>query len=42
MLEAEGVVFDASGCCSLEKYLWIPKGSKREPQNQTLFKKALP
>lgn len=39
MLEAEGVVFDARGCCSLEKYLWVPKDSKREPQNQTLFKK---
>src|SRR5438128_7143071 len=24
MLEAEGVKFDASGCCDLETYLWRP------------------
>ena len=25
MLEAEGVEFDSRGCCSLQKYLWIPR-----------------
>lgn len=43
MLETEGVSFDKRGRCELEKYLWIPKGSKVQPraksEKATLFSK---
>jgi methylated-DNA-protein-cysteine methyltransferase-like protein len=44
MLEAEGIEFDSRGCCSLQKYLWIPKAkpeshSRTGRKKQTLFKK---
>jgi methylated-DNA-protein-cysteine methyltransferase related protein len=40
MLEAEGIEFDPRGCCSLEKYLWIPSRERKKQQTQhTLFKK---
>jgi len=42
MLEAEGVVFNDRGRCSLEQYLWIPKESRALPKDRekksTLFK----
>lgn len=43
MLEMEKVVFDKSGCCDLQLFLWIPKAgdlSKTRSRNKaTLFKK---
>ncbi len=43
MLEAEGVIFNDRGRCSLQQYLWIPKetktGSKAREKKSTLFKK---
>src|ERR1044072_7471352 len=43
MLEAEGVVFNDRGRCSLQQYVWIPKKRKtRKPAGEkksTLFKK---
>jgi len=43
MLEAEGVVFNDRGRCSLEQYVWIPKETKIRKQagekKSTLFKK---
>jgi methylated-DNA-protein-cysteine methyltransferase-like protein len=41
MLEAEGVTFNAQGCCNLETYLWIPerrKHSRLVSSKQSLFK----
>jgi methylated-DNA-protein-cysteine methyltransferase related protein len=43
MLEAEGVSFNEHGRCELQKYLWIPTGTKgrRKTQSEkgTLFSK---
>jgi methylated-DNA-protein-cysteine methyltransferase related protein len=42
MLEAEGVIFDERGRCSLQQYVWIPKESrakgKAREKKSTLFK----
>ena len=42
MLEAEGVVFNERGRCSLQQYLWIPKESRTQVKDRekksTLFK----
>jgi len=42
MLEAEGVVFNERGRCSLQQYLWIPKESRAQAKDRekksTLFK----
>jgi len=42
MLEAEGVVFNERGRCSLQQYLWIPKESRAQTKDRqkksTLFK----
>ena len=41
MLEAEGVLFNKSGRCDLEKYLWIPKAEDSQPSSKsTLFRKT--
>jgi methylated-DNA-protein-cysteine methyltransferase related protein len=37
ILESEGVEFSASGKCSLEKYLWYPKGFEPEDTQPTLL-----
>jgi len=43
MLEAEGVVFNDRGRCSLQQYVWIPKETKTSKKagetKSTLFKK---
>lgn len=41
LLETEGVVFDQTGRCDLQRFLWIPvdKGpSQSEPRRASLFK----
>jgi methylated-DNA-protein-cysteine methyltransferase-like protein len=42
MLEAEGVVFNERGRCSLQQYLWIPRESRAQAKDRekksTLFK----
>lgn len=42
MLEAEGVIFNDRGRCSLQQYLWIPKESRAQAKDRekksTLFK----
>jgi len=35
LLEAEGVVFNASGKCDLKKYRWFPKGFESKDDEQT-------
>ena len=37
ILESEGVEFSASGKCSLEKYLWYPKGFEPDDIQPTLL-----
>ena len=39
LLELEGVVFNTSGRCSLEQFLFIPKTSSQKPRDATLFKR---
>jgi methylated-DNA-protein-cysteine methyltransferase related protein len=40
MLETEGVVFNKSARCDLQKYLWIPKPSGAKPRQPTsLFRR---
>ena len=40
LLEAEGVVFSASGKCDLKEYQWFPEGHEPEDDDQIdLFKK---
>ena len=43
MLEAEGVVFNDRGRCSLQQYIWIPKETRNRKKagekKSTLFKK---
>ncbi len=35
LLEAEGVVFNASGKCDLSKFQWFPEGFEPEEEEQT-------
>lgn len=41
MLESEGVVFDRTGCCDLQTFLWIPGRLRAETKSgpETLFKR---
>lgn len=38
LLEAEGVVFKASGKCDLSEYQWLPEGYEPEDEQISLFK----
>lgn len=38
LLEAEGVVFKASGKCDLSEYQWFPEGYEPEDEQISLFK----
>jgi methylated-DNA-protein-cysteine methyltransferase-like protein len=41
LLEAEGVIFSASGKCDLNKYLWFPAGHEPDDNEQIdLFKES--
>lgn len=37
LLEAEGIVFSASGKCDLSEYQWFPEGYEPEDEQTSLF-----
>ncbi|MGQ0541812.1 MAG: MGMT family protein [Blastocatellia bacterium] len=37
MLEQEGIVFDAKGCCDLKTFQWFPDGSEPEEIQPSLL-----